>query len=163
MKALPSGKHVMNHANDQMNSQASRDASIFVALAQALTPITAHESLRSRILTQATARPMHLLNAEEGEFVRVLAGVYVKRLRADATTETGLWRLDPGAIIPAHGHHCEEECLVVSGSINYAGRTLLSGDFLGAAKDEHQGVITTSTGAMLLIRGELRGNHASVC
>ena len=163
MKALPNGKHVMNHANDQINSQASGDASIFVALAQALTPIAAHESLRSRILTHATARPMHLVQAEEGEFVQVLAGVYVKQLRADATTETGLWRLDPGAIIPAHGHHCEEECLVVSGSINYAGRTLVGGDFLGAAKDEHQDVITTSAGAMLLIRGELRGNHAAVC
>lgn len=162
MKALPSGKHVMNHANVQANTQATR-ASIFVELAQALTPIAAPESLRARVLAHATARPMHLLQAEEGEFVQVLTGVYVKQLRADATTETGLWRLDPGAIIPAHGHQCEEECLVVSGSINYAGRTLIGGDFLGAAKNEHQGVITTTTGAMLLIRGELRGNHASVC
>ena len=162
MNALQSGKHFMNHTNIEQNIKGSR-ASIFVELAQALTPIAPSESLRNRILTHATARPMHLLQAEEGEFVRVLAGVYVKQLRADATTETGLWRLDPGAIIPGHGHKCEEECLVVSGSIRYAGRTLISGDFLGAAVDEHQGVITTATGAMLLIRGELRGIHASVC
>ncbi len=162
MKALPSGKHVMNHVKVQAKSQVS-GASIFVELAQALTPVTPSESLRSRILAHATARPMHLVQAEEGEFARVLAGVYVKQLRADALSETGLWRLEPGAIIPAHSHKCEEECLVVSGSINYAGRTLIGGDFLGAAKDEHQGVITTTTGAMLLIRGELRGNHASVC
>ena len=117
--------------------------------------------LRVRILANAVARPKHLLQAEEGEFVRVLAGVYVKQLRADAHTETGLWRLDPGAIIPAHGHKHEEECLVISGSICYAGRTLFSGDFLGAAKDEHQGAITSVNGAVLLIRGELRGNKAA--
>ena len=167
MKVLQSGNDIMNHVNTQPNIEANIEAggraSIFVELAKALTPIAPHESLRMRVLTHATQRPKHLLQAEEGEFVRVLTGVYVKQLRADAQTETGLWQLEPGAIIPAHGHKCEEECLVVSGSISYAGRTLLSGDFLVAAKNEHQGVITTATGAMLLIRGELRRTHAAVC
>ncbi len=131
-------------------------SNIFYGLAQALTPSAPSESLRTRVLTNASARPKHLLQAEEGEYVRVLAGVYVKQLRADAQTETGLWRLDPGAIIPAHGHKYEEECLVLSGSINYAGRTLVSGDFLGAADGEQQGAISSDTGATLLIRGELR-------
>ena len=140
-----------------------KDADVFFMLAEALKPIAPHESLRARVLANASERPKHLLQAEEGEFVRVLSGVYVKQLRADAETETGLWRLEPGAIIPDHGHRHEEECLVVSGSISYAGRTLVGGDFLGAAKNEHQGVITTATGAVLLIRGELRGNHAAAC
>lgn len=153
---------------------------IFVALAQALMPIAPGEPavvsasgdlsvvsasadlLRSRVLANARVRPKHLLQAEEGEFVRVLAGVYVKQLRADAYTETGLWRLEPGAVIPAHGHRQDEECLVVSGSICYAGRTLFIGDFLAAAKDEYQGEITSINGALLLIRGELRGNRAAV-
>ena len=130
--------------------------SVFLGLAHALTPVKADDALRTRVLANATARPKHLLQTEEGEFVRVLTGVYVKQLRADGQTETGLWRLDPGAIIPAHGHKHEEECLVISGTISYAGRTLASGDFLGAAKDERQGAITTATGALLLIRGELR-------
>ena len=142
---------------------AGKDSDVFLLLAQALIPSSPHESLRARVLADARERPKHLLQAEEGQFVRVLSGVYVKQLRADAETETGLWRLEPGAIIPAHGHRHEEECLVVSGSISYSGRTLVGGDFLGAAKNEHQGVITTSTGAVLLIRGELRGNSTVVC
>ena len=147
------------NASSEKNSMTQLDLaheSVFIGLAQALTPAKATEALRARVLANATERPKHLLQAEEGEFVRVLAGVYVKQLRADGQTETGLWRLDPGAIIPAHGHKYEEECLVLSGTISYAGRTLCSGDFLGAAKDERQGVITTDTGALLLIRGELR-------
>ena len=135
--------------------------SLFIQLAQALTPIAANDSLRSRVLVNASARPKHLIHIEEGQFVCVLAGVYVKQLRKDAQTETGLWRLEPGAIIPAHGHKHEEECLVVSGSIEYAGRTLFSGDFLGAAKGDHQGEITSINGALLLIRSELRGNNVA--
>ncbi len=142
--------------NNFMNQPNLGNGSVFISLAQALTPVKADDALRARVLVNATARPKHLLQTEEGEFVRVLAGVYVKQLRADGQTETGLWRLDPGALIPAHGHKHEEECLVVSGTISYAGRTLTSGDFLGAAKDERQGAITTDTGALLLIRGELR-------
>jgi quercetin dioxygenase-like cupin family protein len=65
-------------------------------------------------------------------------------------------RLAPGAIIPAHSHAHEEECLVLSGSIQYAGRTLYTGDFLGAAIGEHQSAIISPEGAMLLIRSELR-------
>ena len=137
--------------------------STFIQLAEALTPIAANDSLRSRVLANATARPKHLIHIEEGQFFRVLAGVYVKQLRADAQTETGLWRLEPGAIIPAHGHKHEEECLVVSGSICYAGRTLFSGDFLGATKGEHQGEITSINGALLLIRSEPRANNAVAC
>lgn len=135
--------------------------SLFIQLAQALTPIAANDSLRSRVLVNASARPKHLIHIEEGQFVCVLAGVYVKQLRKDAQTETGLWRLEPGAIIPAHGHKHEEECLVVSGSIEYAGRTLFSGDFLGAVKGDHQGEITSINGALLLIRSELRGNNVA--
>jgi len=139
-----------------MSQPNLENGSVFIGLAQALTPVKANDALRTRVLANATARPKHLLQTEEGEFVRVLAGVYVKQLRADDQTETGLWRLEPGAIIPAHGHKHEEECLVLSGSISYAGRMLSSGDFLGAAKNERQGAITSATGALLLIRGELR-------
>ena len=142
-----------------MNVLSGND--IFIQLAEALTQIAANYELRARVLANVTARPKRLIHVEEGEFVRMLAGVYVKQLRADAQTETGLWRLEPGAIIPAHGHRHEEECLVVSGSIQYAGRTLFSGDFLGAAKGEHQGEITSVDGALLLIRSELRANNAA--
>jgi quercetin dioxygenase-like cupin family protein len=110
--------------------------------------------LRNRIMAQTHARPGNLVQAEEGEFVRVLQGVYVKRLRADALSETSLWRLAPGAVIPAHGHSHDEECVVLSGGIRYLGRDLTAGDYLGAQTGEHQSAITSPDGAMLLIRGE---------
>ncbi len=137
--------------NDRQNEAA------LLALGSALTPIPASANLRARVMANAAApRPLHLVQAEEGEFVRVLSGVYVKRLRFDAHTESGLWRLAPGAVIPAHSHAHEEECLVLSGSIQYVGRTLHTGDFLGAAMGDYQSEISSPEGAMLLIRSELR-------
>jgi anti-sigma factor ChrR (cupin superfamily) len=126
------------------------------ALAGELTPHTPSENLRARVLAGISQRPTRLLQAEEGEFLPVLKGVAVKRLRADDDTETAIWRMDAGTTIPAHGHAHEEECLVLGGSIVYAGRTLATGDYLGAAAGEHQSEIFSATGALLLIRGELR-------
>jgi anti-sigma factor ChrR (cupin superfamily) len=129
---------------------------LFCALAGELTPQSPSENLRARVLASISQRPTRLLQAEEGEFLPILKGVAVKRLRADAHTETAIWRLDAGATIPAHGHAHEEECLVLGGTIQYAGRTLGTGDYLGAAVGEHQSEIFSPGGALLLIRGELR-------
>jgi anti-sigma factor ChrR (cupin superfamily) len=128
----------------------------WIALAQALPPHHPSTGLRARVLAQATAKPEHLVLAEEGEFKRVLPGIAVKVLRFDATTETTLWRLDAGASIPAHNHAHEEECYIVQGHIDYAGRSLGAGDYLLAAHGEHQDVIRSPSGALLLIRSERR-------
>jgi anti-sigma factor ChrR (cupin superfamily) len=126
----------------------------FVAFALSLEPVAPSANLRARVMEQLSPKPKHLVLREEGEFLPVLKGVAVKRLRLDETSETSLWRLDPGAAIPAHTHHLDEECLIVSGAVQYAGRTLVMGDYLGALKGEHQDVISTIDGALLLIRGE---------
>jgi anti-sigma factor ChrR (cupin superfamily) len=136
-----------------MNHIENKDA-LFVALALSLEPIAPSANLRTRVLDQLKPRPKHLVLREEGEFLPVLKGIAVKRLRMDETSETSLWKLDPGATIPAHTHHLDEECLVLSGTIEYAGRSLGTGDYLGALKGEYQDVITSSQGALLLIRGE---------
>ena len=129
----------------------------FALLASELTPAqSVSAGLRERVMSSLMPRPSLLVQAEEGEYVQVLKGVAVKRLRADAHTETALWRLDAGAKIPAHGHAHEEECLVVSGTIQYMGRNLNAGDYLGAAAGDRQSEIFSPSGALLLIRGELR-------
>jgi anti-sigma factor ChrR (cupin superfamily) len=128
----------------------------WIALAQTLPPHAPSAELRTRVLAQTSARPEHLVLAEEGEFKRVVQGIAVKVLRFDATTETTLWRLDAGASIPAHNHAHEEECYIVQGQIEYAGRRLGAGDYLLAANGEHQDVIHSPSGALLLIRSERR-------
>src|SRR3990167_5102450 len=76
------------------------------------------EAVWSRILqhVQAPAPPGTLtVRATEGEWIPCLPGVDVKILHVDETknTQTALWRMQPGSVLPAHEHPIDEECLVL--------------------------------------------------
>ena len=73
-----------------------------------------------------------------------------------AGTETSLWRMAPGARIPAHPHLLEEECLIVEGSLNVDGVAYGAGDYLFARAGDRDPVFHAPEGALLLIRSELR-------
>jgi anti-sigma factor ChrR (cupin superfamily) len=150
---------VASSATHQHAAPTPYDLELF-ALADALKPVASSdlESLRARVLQNCQARPLHLVLADEGQFIQILPGVAVKKLRADATTETSIWRLDAGACLPEHGHQHDEECLILSGTIDYQGWTLHAGDYLGAMIGEKQSKISSPTGALLMIRGERRLN-----
>lgn len=63
-----------------------------------------------------------------------------------------LFRLAPGGVLPPHGHTGEEECIVLSGSVNLGDQVVHEGDFhLAGAGTDHT-LITTSTGALLFVR-----------
>ena len=70
--------------------------------------------LRATLLSRLSTASMRVTRADEGQWRAVLPGVRIKRLRggADDETETNLWRLDPGAVLPPHEHRLDEECLV---------------------------------------------------
>lgn len=133
---------------------------IFCTLAEQLAPVLlepgVRSALRARVLAHCMPKPGLFIPLSEGEFEPFLPGIQVKTLRRDAQTETTLWRLAPGAVIPGHGHSAEEECVVVTGEIQYAGQSLRTGDYLRAVAGDIQSSIVSPTGALLLIRAELR-------
>lgn len=136
------------------------DSSLLYATAEtlALEPLAdaRRSRLRQRVLTNAAPRPSGAILCEEGEWQSALPGVSVKLLRTDANTQSALWRLSPGARIPAHAHAHEEECLVVAGTLEYAGRRFIAGDYLIAQAGQAQQEISALSGATLWIRGERR-------
>ena len=104
-------------------------------------PANVRERLRARVLERANG--IQVVRADAGIWSQVLPGISIKRLRADAATrsETNLWRLGPGAVIPEHQHADDEECLVVEGSIIQDGIEYHAGDYLHAsAGSRHSGV-----------------------
>jgi anti-sigma factor ChrR (cupin superfamily) len=72
-----------------------------------------------------------------------------------AGTQTSLWQIAPGGVIPPHDHIGEEECLIVEGSIVWNGHEYHPGDFLLARPGAHHEPFVSPNGALLLIRSEL--------
>ncbi len=144
------------------------DDATLAALALALAPQplapARRASLRARVLTRAAAAPMHVVRAAEGAWLPLLPGVSIKFLQVDAqaAVHSSLWRLDPGAGLPAHGHHAEEECLVLDGTVHYAGTDYGRGDFLLARAGRPHAAFHSPGGALLYIRGELSAPLAAL-
>lgn len=116
--------------------------------------------LKARVLQSIAAPPKsgsEVVKAGTGAWVYLLPGVSIKALRVDAEqrTHTSLWRLEPGAVLPEHDHHADEECLVVSGSIDWSGATYVEGDYLLARAGFCHTQMRSTHGAMLLLRGAL--------
>lgn len=130
-------------------------------LVAAPMPDALRERLRQRVLERAGG--IRVVRADAGEWVRLLPGIAIKRLRndRDQRSETNLWRLDAGAIIPAHDHQDDEECLVLEGSIIQDDIEYRAGDYLHAVAGSRHVPLRTPNGALLLIRSQSLGSYLS--
>ena len=126
-----------------------------------VTPMPAgvRERLRARVLERAGG--IHVVRAGVGDWIKVLPGISIKRLRVDREqrTETNLWRLDAGAVIPEHDHLDDEECLVLEGSIIQDEIEYRAGDYLHACPGSRHVPLRAPHGALLLIRSQALGSY----
>jgi anti-sigma factor ChrR (cupin superfamily) len=106
---------------------------------------------------RSASEAFDIVPAAADDWRPLLPGLRIKPLRVDpvAGTQTSLWRLDPGARVPAHSHDAEEECLILEGTLVWGERRYGAGDYLlahpGGAHDE----FTSPDGALFLIRSQL--------
>ena len=120
----------------------------------------ARARLRQSLMAKVSgerAPTTHVLRQDEGEWQALLPGILIKTLRKDPATgtQTTLWRVAPGAVVPPHPHSHEEECLVIEGSIIKDGVEYFPGDYLLAEVGERHTAFESPRGALFLIRGEL--------
>jgi len=115
------------------------------------------DRLRQRLLARVAVPRMHVLRADEGQWQPVLPGIRIKTLRRDERegTQTALWSMEPGAKVPPHPHHHEEECLILEGSVLHGGVEYFAGDYLLAEAGLQHEVFIAPKGALLMIRSEL--------
>ena len=99
------------------------------------------------------------VRADEGEWIRLLDGVFKKPLGTDRRegTESYLLRLEPGAMLPGHGHEKTEECLVLEGELIIGEARFGPGDYHAAPSGIAHLPVTSESGAVVFIRGELHG------
>lgn len=113
------------------------------------------QSMRERLLERA-GREMAVTRACDKAWRPFLPGVRLKVLNSDenAGVQTALWRLDPGARIPAHPHDHDEECYVLEGTLEHRGEHFEAGDYMMAPAGSRHSQISAPDGALMLIRGE---------
>lgn len=142
------------------NFDQTIDQTVFDALLESVAPIAPPLGLRARVLERArvTSPSGHFITLRNQEGWSELApGVSVKVLFVDqhAATKSFLLRAAPGACLPEHEHHGDEECMVLEGSFTLGDLTLRAGDFHCAPKGSTHGKAFTENGVLVYLRAAL--------
>lgn len=109
---------------------------------------------RERLMERIERSRLYSVLAGEGPWrPGPVPGTRVKLLSVDRQRDSAtlLMRVDPGARHPAHHHSAGEDCYVVSGEIIVQGQRLRAGDFHRAEAGSDHDVLTSETGAEVLL------------
>lgn len=112
--------------------------------------------VRARVMekVQGEARlDFRTVRRDQGEWVTLGPGVQRKRLWTSSGTLSCLMRLAPGAVVEAHDHPMDEECIVLEGTLRIGELLLCAGDFHVAGKGTLHEPAGTDTGALVYLRG----------
>jgi quercetin dioxygenase-like cupin family protein len=106
-----------------------------------------------RIAHDVVAQHLTVRRGAEG-WQSLLPGIRCKVLYEQAGALSYLLELAPGAVLPAHRHAQDEECLVLRGQLRIGDQLVVEeGDFhVGRAGVLHA-PISSDTGALLFLRG----------
>lgn len=113
-------------------------------------------AIRRRLLERvADADTSHLtIDGDQGRWQPWFDGVAIKVLREHEGVLSYLLRLAPGAVLPAHRHPRDEECLVLRGRLRVGSRLEIGpGGYHLAHSGALHATIRSDTGATLFLRG----------
>ena len=148
-----------------MNNPEEKDDDVFTALAQVTRPVelaaATRTALRGRVLERARATApegTRTVRADAGAWAALDAHVQIRVLSRNAATrtQTVLMRVAAGGRYPGHRHTQEEEFIVLEGECHIGAHRLGVGDVHIASPGSWHDDITTSTGVLVMVRGEDR-------
>ncbi|MCB1890324.1 MAG: cupin domain-containing protein [Rhodocyclaceae bacterium] len=158
----------MSHHSDPFDPD-DEDNMIEQALSESLTPIglppARSDALRQRLLARAAraaeaGRDFIRVPLSGADWERMLPGVRVHRL--DPAQRAVLIELAPGAALPVHRHHEDEECVVLRGAAELGDVTVRPGDYHLARPESRHGRVRSREGALLYLRGTPIGHAGEV-
>jgi quercetin dioxygenase-like cupin family protein len=142
----------------EQRSEVARIYDAGMAVALNMPPLAPPLHVRERVLADARKPSRYTVLAAKAEWFETgLPGIRGRVLAVDRqrSVVTMIFRVEPGAVSPAHRHHGPEECFILSGSVMFEGRVLRAGDFSHADKDSEHGEMTTTEGAEVLVIGAI--------
>lgn len=144
------------------NAGTQTDDTLFEALSLELRPAelpaSQRDRMRERIRAQVRdAAPAGTNTARAGaKWVDACPGVQMMLLERDERLgrQTVLLKMRPGGEIPRHQHTQDEEFLVLEGECWIGTHRLCAGDFHTASAGSWHERTTTTTGVLVMLRGE---------
>jgi anti-sigma factor ChrR (cupin superfamily) len=127
------------------------------SLADLLEPVAPSNDLFARIAAKVDlGTPLagiHVARSADGVWKPFAAGITVKTLwrSLQSGRSAFILRMQPGAIMPMHDHHGDEETLVLEGDMQINGVEFGPGDFQVAFAGTKHPVITTRGGCLCYI------------
>lgn len=130
---------------------------LLTAISPQAAPAGLRASLMQRVHTAETAHPGPATVRANGGWKRLSPEIEVKLLCVDvqARTKSFLLRARAGTRMPAHGHRCFEECLVLEGDFRFGDLTLRTGDFHCVPAGALHPEAYTRDGVLVYIRSHL--------
>jgi len=148
------------NAPDPADDLPMLDAALIDALAaeqapEAVPPATSAR-IRHRVMDRiARAETSNTtLHAQDGSWQPFKQGVDIKVLHEAQGVMSYLLRLAPGAVVDAHRHPMDEECVVLEGVVRIGDDLVVhAGGFHLAHRDSLHAPITSDAGATMYLRG----------
>ncbi len=153
-----------NVSDDDISASAtSLDADLARAIDRASAPVIASQPtidrVRTQLLTGIAEQSIDAhttVHVHENTWQPFIDRIEFKLLNHANGVASYLLRLQPGAVLPAHRHPMDEECVVLAGELQIGERLRLkAGGFHLARKELPHANITTADGALIFLRGAL--------
>jgi anti-sigma factor ChrR (cupin superfamily) len=112
--------------------------------------------VRSRLMQRiaADSTPHHVvITSTQGSWHQFLPGIQRKVLAEHDGVMSYLLKFEPGAVLPAHRHPVDEECVVIEGTLKIGNMLLPPGSFHRVPKDVLDCDSTTDEGTLIYLRG----------
>ena len=112
--------------------------------------------VRSRVMKRVaedSVRHHTALDAGQGVWHKLLPGIERKVLHEQEGVMSYLLRFAPGAVLPAHRHPVDEECVVLEGTIRIGTLVLGPGGYHRVPRDVLDADSTTDDGCVIYLRG----------
>jgi ChrR Cupin-like domain len=146
-----------------VKSEPVLDSDIVNAIDGLPAPEIASSNTVDRVRSQLLADIAHdsvdahtTVHAHENTWQPFLDRIEFKLLNHVDGVASYLLRLQAGAVLPAHRHPIDEECVVIEGELRIGERLLIrAGGFHLARKELPHADITTDSGALIFLRGAM--------
>ena len=116
------------------------------------------ERVRAKLMKRVAADSVghHVaIHAGEGSWHKLLPGIERKVLFESDGVMSYLLKFAPGAVLPAHRHPVDEECVVVSGVLRIGGMALPAGSYHRVRKDVLDADSTCDEETVIFLRGAI--------